>query len=241
MVDRRALPGLLAGVVGLLFGVAAAVLDLAVLAIGSAVAAVAAAAAVVLVVRLLRRSEGAAAGAADLARLLELPPGEDGRSLIDHETGLPDGRFFDLAVEGRVAAGRRRLWPVTVVLLEVGPGPQAQVGRHRSEALSSFARLLRQTLREADIACRTGDTTFGLVLEDTNEEGGVWTAERVQIALSPDLSKIRRLAAGVASYPTHGLRADEITAGAQGALTRACTMEPGAGLGRVEVAQPDFA
>ncbi|MDP9070468.1 MAG: diguanylate cyclase, partial [Actinomycetota bacterium] len=178
---------------------------------------------------------------ADLAHLLDLPAGPEPRTLIDHETGLPDGRFFDLAVEGRVAAGRRRLWPVTVVLIEVGPGPQSQVGRRRSEALAAFARLLRQTLREADIACRTGDTTFGLVLEDTNEEGGVWTAERVQIALSPDLSNIRRLAAGVASYPTHGLRADEITAGAQGALTRACTMEPGAGLGRVEVAQHDFA
>jgi diguanylate cyclase (GGDEF)-like protein len=241
MADRRALPGLLVGVVGLLLGVAAAVLRLPVLALPAAACAVGGAVVALLLVRLLRQAERAAAGAAELANLLELPPGEDARTLIDGETGLPDGRFFDLAVEGRVAAGRRRLWPVTVVLLEVGPGPQAQVGRRRAEALSSFARLLRQTLREADIVCRTGDTTFGLVLEDTNEEGGVWTAERLQIALSPDLSKIRRLAAGVASYPTHGLRADEITAGAQGALTRACTMEPGAGLGRVEVAQPDFA
>ena len=241
MVDRRALPGLLAGVAGLLLGLAAAVFDMPALAVLAAACAVASGAVTVHLARQIKRAERAASGSAELAKLLELPPGPVGRSLIDRETGLPDGRFFDLAVEGRVAAGRRRLWPVTVVLVEVGPGPQSQAGRRRSEALATFARLLRHTLREADIACRTGDTTFGLVLEDTNEEGGVWTAERLQIALSPDLSRIRRLAAGVASYPTHGLRADEVTAGAQAALTRACTLEPGAGLGRVEVAQPDFA
>jgi diguanylate cyclase (GGDEF)-like protein len=241
MLDRRALPGLLAGMAGLLFGASAVVLEMPVLALLAAACAVACSAVTVLLVRVVQQAERTAAGAADLTQLLDLPPAPDERSLIDHETGLPDGRYFELAVEGRVAAGRRRLWPVTVVLMEVGPVSQAQVGRRRSEALAAFAGLLRRTLREADLACRTGDTTFGLVLEDTNEEGGVWTAERLQIAMAPDVIKIRRLAAGVASYPTHGLRADDITAGAQGALTRACTLEPGNGLGRVEVAQPDFA
>ena len=241
MVDRRALPGFLAGMAGLLFGASAVVFDMPVLALLAAACAVACAVITLLLVRLVRQAERAASGAGDLAQLLELPPVPDGHALIDHETGLPDGRYFELAVEGRVAAGRRRLWPVTVVLIEVGPAPQAQAGRRRADALAAFAGLLRRTLREADIACRTGDTTFGLVLEDTNEEGGVWTAERVQVALSPELTKIRRLAAGVASYPTHGLRAQEVTSGAKSALTRACTLEPGTGLGRVEVAQPDFA
>ena len=54
-----------------------------------------------------------------------------------------------------------------------------------------------------------------------------------------DESYVRRLAAGVASYPTHGLQADEVLARAQAALTRACAAEAGRGLGQVEVAQPD--
>jgi hypothetical protein len=79
------------------------------------------------------------------------------------------------------------------------------------------------------------------VLEDTAEEGGVWTAERLQIALAQDVSIVRQLAAGVATYPTPGRVADDVMARAQAALTRACAAEAGRGLGQVEVAQADLA
>lgn len=243
MVDHRALPGLGAGLAGMACGVAALVFGMPLLALGAAACALGAGAASVLQVQRLAQTETELAAAAALNSLLDLPQPDRGsaRSLIDSETGLPDARFLGLAVEGRVAAARRRLWPVTIVLLEVGLRDDCQDPRRQAHALVEFAVLLRHTLREADVICRTSPTGFALVLEDTAEEGGVWVAERVQIAMAQEGGGARRLAAGVASYPIHGLDADHVLARAQAALTRACATGSGRGLGQVEVAQPDFA
>ena len=243
MVDRRALPGLTAGLAGLASGVGAFVLEVPELALASAGCGLLAGAFSALHVRRLREAERDAAGSAALARLLDLPRSLKGETadLLDPETGLPDLPFFTLALEGRVAAARRHLWPVTVLLLEVGLAPECESGRAQSEAIAGFADLLRRTLREADIACRTAPTRFAVILDDTAEEGGVWTAERIQVAVSHDVSKIRRMAAGVASYPTHALEANDVLTRAQAALARACATPSGRGLGQVEVALPDFA
>lgn len=161
-------------------------------------------------------------------------------TVIDPVTELPDGRYFEVAVEGRVAAARRHLWPVSIVLLQLGFDADGTLEDARNRSLTSFANLMRQTLREADIACRIDENTFGLILEDTSEEGGVWTAERLQIALSHDVTNIRRLVAGVAAYPTHGLFSKDVLVRAQAALHRASSTPPGHGLGQVEVAHVDL-
>lgn len=243
MVDRRALPGLAAGLAGLASGVGALVLAVPELALVAGSCSLLAAAWAVHQVRRLVDAERDAAGGEALARLLDLPRGPRGqtRELLDAETGLPDTPFFTLALEGRVAAARRHLWPVTVLLVEVGLADECKAGRARSEAVAGFADLLRSTLREADIVCRTGPVRFGILLDDTGEEGGVWTAERIQVAASHDVSRVRRMAAGVASYPTHGLEAGEVLTRAEAALARACASPAGRGLGHVEVALPDFA
>jgi GGDEF domain-containing protein len=290
-VDRRMLPGLLAGLVGLTLGVMATVIDLPVLGIGAAACALFAGGASVFLLQRLQESERDIAGAADdvTMRHLEVLTSQGNRSVVDDETGLPDRRFFELALDGRVASARRHLWPLTLVLVEVWIGdpsepaveaptpaidgigqipPTAQTAQTAqtllsplspltpqtppapptpaeptetvSEVLADFALLVRRTLREADIACRVSDATFGLILEDTSEEGGVWTAERLQIGLARNKFGIRRMAAGIASYPTHGMRADEILLQARAALDRACAAPPDQGLGPVEVAHVDF-
>jgi len=243
MVDRRALLGLLSGLAGLACGVGAAVLDRPSLGVGAAGFCLVTMVTGLVLLNRAQSAERQAAGAAAAIKLLDMPSPdrEEAPSLVDPETCLPDDRFFDLAVEGRVAAARRHLWPVTVVLLEIGVAADARGHHPQADAVAAFSELIRATLRESDIACRVGPLTFGLVLEDTAEEGGVWTAERLQISLAQDVSKVRRLAAGVASYPTHGLTADDVLARAQAALTRACAAEAGRGLGQVEVAQADLA
>jgi diguanylate cyclase (GGDEF)-like protein len=163
-----------------------------------------------------------------------------GESVIDSVTELPDGRFFEVAVEGRVAAARRHLWPVSIVLLQLGFDRDNNSEEVRNKSLVSFANMMRQTLREADIACRIDENTFGLILEDTSEEGGVWTAERLQIALSHEVTNIRRLVAGVAAYPTHGLFSKDVLGRARAALSRASSTPTGQGLGQVEVAHVDL-
>ena len=243
VMDRRAFPGLVAGLAGLSLGVLAAATGSAAYAVASGAAALLAGATSLWVLsRVVTGAGPADAPAVDDYIAMPEPPTaaelQQAASVIDDETGLPDSRYFELVVESRVAAARRHLWPVTIVLLEL------RVDRERlewSSAVASFADLMRQTLREADIACRLGSSSFGLVLEDTAEEGGVWTAERLQIALAKEHAAVRQLAAGVASYPTHGLRADEVLGRAHAALARACAAEAGHGLGQVEVASAESA
>ena len=240
-MDRRALPGLGAGLAGLAFGVSAALLSSPGLAVVAAACALAAGGASLVMLERVHRAEREAADARRQEPVLDVDDDEAPLPLLVPDTALPARHYFELALTSRVAAARRHLWPVTVVLLDIGLQPDADDHRElRAQAFGAFANLLRQTLREADIACRLGATTMGLILEDTAEEGGVWTAQRLQIALSKDVTRVKRLAAGVASYPSHGLRPDEVLGRAESALSRACAAEAGHGLGEVEVAHVEL-
>jgi len=159
------------------------------------------------------------------------------KPLIDIETGLPDERFFEIALDGRVAAARRHLWPVTLVLVEITLTPAADDAAVRQEALARFSLLLRRTMRESDVLSRIDEHRFALLLDDTAEEGGVWSAERLQVEAAREHPVIKRLVAGVASYPSHGLGASEVLAAANTALQRAAAADAGHGLGQVEVAR----
>lgn len=241
-MDQRALPGMIAGATGLLAGAIGAALDLPALAAAAALCAIAAGLASLNLMRELRAAEREAATAIELMIAKSTAPTTEGEppDVMDSETGLPGETFFDLAVRGRIAAARRHLWPVSVVLLEIGLSTEPNDEAGRASAIKAFQDLMRQTLRESDIACRIGPSTFGLILEDTAEEGGVWTAERLQIALSKDVTRVRRLAAGVASYPTHALHAEDVLRRAHSALARAAAFPPGHGFGQVEVAHVDL-
>lgn len=236
-MDRRALPGLIAGLAGCASGVAGALLRspvLTVLAAGCAL--VAGASSLALLDRARRAEHRAGLATEELAELrgVELAPRPELQSVVDPETGLPDGRFFEVVVESRVSAARRHLWPVTVILFEIAPGQSMT-----STTIGGLTALLRQTLRESDVICRVGPRAFSLLLEDTNEAGGVWAAERIQSAITRDAIPGAALVAGVAAYPTHGLHPQEILTQARLALARAKTRGAAPGTGQVEVATHD--
>src|SRR5699024_2207360 len=89
------------------------------------------------------------------------------------------------------------------------------------------------TLREADTACHLGDARFGLVLEDTPENGAVWTVERVRRALATEHRDLT-LWAGVACYPAHAFEASELLIRSTAALDAAREWRQD----RIEVATP---
>lgn len=187
----------------------------------------------------LSQQEQASADAVAL-RHLELLTRGGPKPLVDPETSLPDDRYFELALEGRVAAARRHLWPVTLVLLQISLDEIAiKDPAVRKDALARFSLLLQGTMRESDVLCRVDDSTFALLLDDTAEEGGVWSAERLQAEASRQHPAIIRLVAGVASYPSHGLDAEKVHKAAKAALSRASGADAGKGLGSVEVAHAD--
>lgn len=129
------------------------------------------------------------------------------RLLSDPETGLFSEAYFRVALDARIASARRHLRPVAVAILEVtedlgGPG-------QRPADPAAVANGIRQTLRDADTASRLDDGTFALILEDTPENGAVWTAERIRRNLTSRFPSLT-LRAGVACYPAHAFSTDEL-------------------------------
>jgi diguanylate cyclase (GGDEF)-like protein len=156
---------------------------------------------------------------------------DDQHLLTDAETGLFSEAYFDVALEARIAAARRRLRPVALVLLDVVRG----LATESSEADADLVtRALRRTLREADTACRLADGRYALVLEDTPENGAIWTVERVRTHLA-ESGTIHTVWAGVACYPAHAFDKDEILNQAKTALSQAREWRQD----RIEVAQAD--
>jgi two-component system cell cycle response regulator len=163
-------------------------------------------------------AEGAlAALRAEVQATADLAP-EDAEALVDPITGMYGERFFAVTLASRVAAARRHLRPVAVVLVEVAAGVKdGQPAGADPELVSTH---VRATLREADTACHLEGDRFGLVLEDTPENGAVWTVERVRRALNVERKDLT-LWAGVACYPAHAFDADELLNRATAALDAA--------------------
>lgn len=148
------------------------------------------------------------------------PSGGDGpaSALTDPLTGLFSQDYFDVAIEARIAAARRHLRPVGVVILEVVQGLRA--GRIQPTDPQRVADAINETLREADTACRRSDGRFALLLEDTPENGAIWTAERIRRFLA-ERDPTLTMWAGVACYPAHGFSAEMLLNLADAALTTA--------------------
>src|SRR4051794_18264380 len=159
-------------------------------------------------------------------------PQERAENAFDPATGLYDERYFAVLVQQQVAAARRSLRPISVVIFELdalidAPAPE------RDQALTVVGDVVRRTLRESDSACRLGDVMVGVILEDTPESGGVWAAERVRgTLLASPIGDALTVSAGVACYPSHALGAAELVQQAGRALEEARRH----GVDRVEVA-----
>ena len=145
-------------------------------------------------------------------------------TLHEPESGLLNEEYFHAALPNRVATARRVLRPISIVVARI-----ADPGHVRQVALS-----LQETLRESDTACRFDDGAFALILEDTPENGGVWTMERLRRLLA-DQGTDLLLWAGVASYPAHALEAPALLRLAEQALTDAMQWDQS----RIEVALPE--
>jgi diguanylate cyclase (GGDEF)-like protein len=152
--------------------------------------------------------------------------------LTDGVTGLFNHEYFLVALDSRIAAARRHLRPVAVGLIDVVEGRE---GDQRPTADARMvANALRETLRESDTATRLNDGRFGVVLEDTPENGAIWTMERLRRRLVEDNADLT-LWAGVACYPAHAFDVAALIDRADTALTSAREWHQD----RIEVATAD--
>lgn len=136
-------------------------------------------------------------------------------SFLDPLTGLYNRRYLDEVLKAAGAAVRRGGGCLTVIMIDVDHFKSVndrhghQVG---DEVLVYLARVIKESLRDSDIAARFGGEEFIVALPRTDAAGGLATAdrllERCRGEAPPGLGDPVTVSAGVASLGT-----DEATEG----------------------------
>jgi diguanylate cyclase (GGDEF)-like protein len=150
------------------------------------------------------------------------------QALVDGLTALANRRAASDALHAEKARADRLGTPLSVVLADLdGFKDVNDVHGHAvgDEVLRVFAGVLRETLRESDVASRWGGEEFLLLLPGADEEGAAQLAERVRVAFAardiPGADGLRVSASfGVAEYEPQS-SVDRLVDAADGALYRA--------------------
>ncbi len=162
---------------------------------------------------------GQAAVALENARLHHMV---EQQALIDSLTGLPNRRRAEEALAAELARADRYGSPIAVVLADLDDF-KAVNDAHGHESGDAVLRLLagvlRENLREVDLAARWGGEEFLLLLPDTDSQGALIVAERVRSVLAgravhiADGNAVRvTTSCGVAAYPPASSREELLTA-----------------------------
>ena len=150
------------------------------------------------------------------------------QALVDGLTGLANRRAASDALHAEAARAERLETPLSVVLADLDEFKEVNDEHGHAvgdEVLRAFAEVLRETLRESDLAGRWGGEEFLLLLPGADEEGAAQLAERVRVALAarriPSVPGLRVTASfGVAEYAGE-TNTEQLVAAADGALYRA--------------------
>ncbi|WP_205617321.1 sensor domain-containing diguanylate cyclase [Pelomicrobium methylotrophicum] len=153
------------------------------------------------------------------------------QSIRDPLTGLFNRRYLEESLRREVARAERTHRPLALLMLDVDYFKRFN-DTHGHEAgdavLRALGRLLRQSVREGDIACRFGGEEFVVLLPETTLEIARQRAEKIRDATRQ--IRIHRsgryldpisVSFGVAVYPDHGTSADALLNAADAALYQA--------------------
>jgi diguanylate cyclase (GGDEF)-like protein len=149
------------------------------------------------------------------------------QALVDSLTGLANRRSLEETLRAEIARAARHDDSICLVLADLDDFKQVN-DRHGhpvgDEVLKEFARALRASVRESDIAGRWGGEEFALVLTGTDSDGGVRLAERARAAIQDSVVYTSSGEAvsvtgsfGVASFP-EATNLEELLAAADSAL-----------------------
>lgn len=153
-------------------------------------------------------------------------------SILDPVSGLPDRRFFTIALDRKVALARRTLKPLAIGLFEID-NFSSFAPYLRDHAVRVLSRVVQNTMRDSDTVCHADEAVIAALLDDTSDTGAVWAADRIRRALLDTPAKdIVTMSAGLACYPSHAMDAKGLIEEANRALRAARSVGPG----RIEVA-----
>jgi diguanylate cyclase (GGDEF)-like protein len=119
---------------------------------------------------------------ASLAALRERVGELEDSSEQDPLTGLANRKQFLTQLDRFVSQAGRHGTPAALLTIDLG-GFQAINGRHGALAgdavLTHVARLLKGLIRTSDVAARTDDATFSLLLDHLDGDSAIETGERI--------------------------------------------------------------
>ncbi|HKN63220.1 MAG TPA: diguanylate cyclase, partial [Gaiellaceae bacterium] len=150
------------------------------------------------------------------------------QALVDGLTGLANRRAASDALHAEAARAERLETPLSLVLADIDGFKEVNdVHGHAvgDEVLRAFADVLRETLRDSDVAGRWGGEEFLLLLPGADAEGAAQLADRVRVGLAsrsiPSVPDLRVTASfGVAEYAGE-TNTEQLVAAADSALYRA--------------------
>jgi diguanylate cyclase (GGDEF)-like protein len=150
------------------------------------------------------------------------------QALLDGLTGLANRRAASDALHAEAARAARLETPLSVALADLDGFKDVNDEHGHAvgdEVLRVVAEVLRETLRESDVAGRWGGEEFLLLLPGADEEGAGQLAERVRAELAarsiPSVPGLRITASfGVAEYAGE-TNTEQLVAAADSALYRA--------------------
>jgi len=149
------------------------------------------------------------------------------QALHDPLTGLYNRRYLSDAIEREIAIAEREQKSLSVIVMDLDHFKDVndtyghQVG---DQYLIAFAAQLRNRIRKSDVACRYGGEEFLLVLPGTSLEDAVKRAEEIRQAYANTtlpgrgISKNVTISMGIATYPLHGEKSEQIIIKADKAL-----------------------
>ncbi|HSN15171.1 MAG TPA: sensor domain-containing diguanylate cyclase [Anaeromyxobacteraceae bacterium] len=149
-------------------------------------------------------------------------------TIVDEHTGLFNSRHLKRILEAEVIRSERYGRPFSLVFVDLDRFKSVN-DRHGHQAGSATLRevgvVLREGLRETDIATRYGGDEYVILLPEADREQAMGVAERLRGAIAghtflADRGLAVRITAslGVATWPLDGRRADELLGRADAAM-----------------------
>jgi diguanylate cyclase (GGDEF)-like protein len=153
-------------------------------------------------------------------------------SVTDRLTELYNHGYFQQRLEEEIGRASRFDHTLSLIMLDIDDFKDFNdtFGHPRGDrVLQHVSQIIRENLREMDVAARYGGEEFVVVLPETDTEGAQAVAERIREGVSAfpflgaeDLPPVHKtISVGVATYPRHAVTQGVLIEGADGAMYRA--------------------
>ena len=153
------------------------------------------------------------------------------QSIQDPLSGLYNRRFMEESLEREIARAKRKQTQIAVIMADLDNFKQYNdVYGHIAgdKIIGQVGRLLKEKIRGSDIACRYGGEEFVAILPDTTGPDAYKRAnelreevKKIEVISQGQVLGSIAMSIGIATYPVHGSRTDELLRIADAALYRA--------------------